>query len=70
MSASDAPDWTPDSPQTNLLKPGAQSWTMTGAPCGPFCPNLSEAQKTVGFTFATLCRIDREAIAVDQQLSI
>ena len=35
MSASEAPDWTPDNPRRPNLKPGAESWTMTGAPCGP-----------------------------------
>ena len=54
MSATEAPDWTPDSPQSNPLKQGAQSWTMTGAPCGPIFPNLTDAQKDAGFTFVTL----------------
>jgi len=54
MSASEAPDWTPDIQQSNPLKHGAQSWTMTGAPCGPIFPNLTAAQKDAGFTFVTL----------------
>ena len=54
MSASEAPDWTPDTPRRPNLKPGAESWTMTGAPCGPTFPGLTAEQRQDGYTFVTL----------------
>lgn len=36
------------------LKAGAQSWTMTGQPCGPVFPDLTDAQRSAGYTFVTL----------------
>jgi Rieske 2Fe-2S family protein len=36
------------------LKPGAQTWTATGAPCGPVFDGLTERQKLVGANFVTL----------------
>jgi Rieske 2Fe-2S family protein len=54
MSASEAADWTPDAPTQPNLKPGAQSWTMTGAPCGPEFPGLTADQRAAGYTFVTL----------------
>jgi Rieske 2Fe-2S family protein len=54
MAANEAPDWTPDQPVRPNLKPGAASWTMTGAPCGPGFPNLTAEQRQAGYTFATL----------------
>lgn len=35
MGPSEALGWTPDDPAGSPLKPGAKSWTATGAPCGP-----------------------------------
>ncbi len=43
MSAPEAADWTPDQPTGPNLKPGAQSWTMTGAACGPDLPRPDRA---------------------------
>jgi glycine betaine catabolism A len=54
MAANEAPDWSPDQPASPNLKPGATSWTMTGAPCGPVFPNLTAEQRQAGHTFATL----------------
>ena len=54
MTASEATDWTPDQPRQPNLKPGAESWTMTGAPCGPLFPDLTPEQRQDGFTFVTL----------------
>jgi glycine betaine catabolism A len=54
MSASEALGWTPGVPVGPNLKPGAQSWTMTGAPCGPVFPGLTEAERWAGYTFVTL----------------
>jgi glycine betaine catabolism A len=54
MSPSEAADWNPTQTNKPNLKPGAQSWTMTGAPCGPVFANLTAAQRQDGFTFVTL----------------
>ena len=54
MTASEATDWTPDQPRQPNLKPGAESWTLTGAPCGPLFPDLTPEQRQDGFTFVTL----------------
>ena len=51
MSAAEAPGWTPDT--RGNLKPGAESWTMTGAPCGPAFADLTETQRQNGYTFVT-----------------
>jgi Rieske 2Fe-2S family protein len=54
MSRAEAVDWTPGTPVTGPnLKPGAESWTMTGAPCGPVFPGLTPAERQAGFTFVT-----------------
>lgn len=54
MAAHEARDWTPDTPAAPPLKPGAQSWTMTGAPCGPPFAGLTEAERQAGYTFVTI----------------
>jgi glycine betaine catabolism A len=54
MSASEAPDWQPGSEPNSNLKPGAQTWTMTGAACGPEFPNLTERERANGYNFVTL----------------
>lgn len=54
MGASEAHDWTPEAPQIPNLKPGAQSWTMDGAPCGPEFPGLTAHERAAGYTFVTL----------------
>ena len=54
MSANEAQGWTPDQSRRGNLKPGAESWTMTGAPCGPTFPGLSAEQRQDGYAFVTL----------------
>ena len=55
MAATEALDWTPDQPQTvSNLRPGAQTWTVSGALCGPEFAGLTEAERGVGHTFVTL----------------
>ena len=54
MSAPEAADWTPDQSRKPNLKPGAESWTLTGAPCGPAFPGLTPEQRQDGYTFVTL----------------
>jgi Rieske 2Fe-2S family protein len=53
MGQNEALGWTPDQPRTGNLKSGAESWTMTGAPCGPVFPNLTAEQRQNGYTFVT-----------------
>jgi Rieske 2Fe-2S family protein len=50
MSPEETTGWT----GTGNLKPGAQTWTMDGQPCGPVFPGLTEDQRAAGFTFVTL----------------
>lgn len=54
MAANEAPGWTADAPARPVLKEGARSWTLTGAPCGPEFPDLTEQERGRGFTFVTL----------------
>lgn len=53
MSDAEAPGWAPDAPHQPKLKPGARSWTMTGAPCGPEFPDLSPDQRADAYSFVT-----------------
>jgi Rieske 2Fe-2S family protein len=54
MSAPEAPGWTPSQPRSSNLKPGAESWTMTGAPCGPVFPDLTAEERQNGYNFVTV----------------
>lgn len=54
MAANEAVDWTPDQTPDRNLKPGAQSWTLTGAPCGPEFPGLTQAERNAGYQFVTI----------------
>jgi glycine betaine catabolism A len=54
MGQTEALGWTPDDPIRPNLKPGAQSWTPSGAPCGPVFPDLTEAERLAGHTFVTM----------------
>lgn len=54
MAASDARDWQRGMPRQGNLAPGAESWTLTGAACGPSFPDLSHDERQVGYTFVTL----------------
>ena len=55
MAPTEALSWVPDDnpPQSNL-RDGAQTWTMDGQPCGPIFTSLTEDERRVGFSFATL----------------
>lgn len=52
MAANERQDAAAEAPLR--LKPGAETWTMTGAPCGPVFPGLTEAERQAGYTFVTL----------------
>ncbi|MBG1230770.1 aromatic ring-hydroxylating oxygenase subunit alpha [Aestuariivirga litoralis] len=54
MSAQEAPDWSPDHGETRNLKEGAESWTMTGAPCGPVFEGLTARERENGYNFVTI----------------
>lgn len=54
MGANEALGWTPEQPGGPNLKPGAESWTATGAPCGPVFPGLTPEERRAGYTFVTL----------------
>lgn len=54
MGESEALGWTPDAVQGRALKPGAESWTMTGAACGPVFARLTEGERAAGYNFVTL----------------
>jgi Rieske 2Fe-2S family protein len=54
MGASEALGWTPEQPPQRTLKPGAESWTPDGKPCGPLFPGLTEEERGRGYTFVTL----------------
>lgn len=54
MGASEALGWTPDDPVQPNLRPGAQSWTPDGTPCGPVFPGLTPAERAAGYSFVTL----------------
>ena len=51
-SAKDAWDWTPEQPAPAArLREGAESWTASGAPCGPVFPGLTDEERERGATF-------------------
>lgn len=50
-SARDAHDWDPNQSLHQPLRSGAESWTSTGAPCGPVFEGLTEAERERGATF-------------------
>lgn len=54
MGASEALGWTPGQQPGRNLRQGAESWTPSGAPCGPVFPGLSAAERLAGYTFVTL----------------
>jgi glycine betaine catabolism A len=53
MSPQELAGWLPGTAH-RALKPGAQTWTMDGAPCGPVFPGLTPAERDAGYTFVTL----------------
>lgn len=54
MGPTEALDWTPEQTPQRNLKPGADTWTLTGKPCGPVFPELAESERQAGYTFVTL----------------
>ncbi|MDB5664748.1 aromatic ring-hydroxylating dioxygenase subunit alpha [Cypionkella sp.] len=52
MAASEALHWDGALPAGNL-KPGAESWTPTGAACGPSFALLTEDERAAGYQFVT-----------------
>jgi Rieske 2Fe-2S family protein len=54
MGPSEALGWTPDAPASRNLRPGAESWTMDGKPCGPVFAGLSAAELERGYSFVTM----------------
>jgi Rieske 2Fe-2S family protein len=54
MGPSEALGWTPDAPARRNLRPGAESWTMDGKPCGPVFAGLSAAELERGYSFVTM----------------
>ncbi|MCC5973583.1 MAG: aromatic ring-hydroxylating dioxygenase subunit alpha [Rubellimicrobium sp.] len=54
MGPSEAVGWAPGQDSARNLRPGAESWTPTGAACGPVFPGLSEADRTAGYRFVTI----------------
>lgn len=52
MAPNEDPAW--DGTPTTTLKPGAETWSMTGAPSGPVFQTLTEAERSAGHTFVTL----------------
>jgi Rieske 2Fe-2S family protein len=54
MAPSEEPGWTPEQPVTSNLREGAVSWTLDGQPCGPIFPGLTEEDRKVGFSYASL----------------
>lgn len=54
MGPSEALGWTPGAAPHRNLKPGAETWTADGKPCGPVFPALSAAEREAGYTFVTM----------------
>ena len=54
MAQNEAPGWTPQDAALPVLKPGAATWTMSGKPCGPAFPKLTQAEQRAGYLFVTL----------------
>ncbi len=54
MSAAEAPEWEPGTPEPPALDAGSRSWTVSGRACGPEFPGLSAAQRAAGHHFVTI----------------
>jgi glycine betaine catabolism A len=54
MAPSEALDWSPEQEVKRNLKPGAESWTLSGQPCGPQFQTLTDEERQAGYTFVTL----------------
>ncbi|WP_309667021.1 aromatic ring-hydroxylating dioxygenase subunit alpha [Tabrizicola sp.] len=54
MAQNEEPGWTPEADLRPAMKPGAASWTLSGKPCGPEFPGLTQAERAAGYLFVTL----------------
>lgn len=54
MSASEAQNWTPETPAEAALEDGTVTWTVSGQPCGPEFEGLSDDERATAHTFVTL----------------
>ena len=54
MGASEVLGWTPEQKVSRNLKPGAETWSVSGKPCGPVFTTLTDSEKEAGYTFVTL----------------
>ena len=54
MAANETQGWTPDHRPARNMRPGAETWTLTGAPCGAVFPGLTHEERQRGYTFVTL----------------
>ncbi len=53
MGGNEAEDWAPGTPASPALKPGTESWTPDGTPCGPVFPGLTAEERQAGYSFVT-----------------
>ena len=54
MSSSEARDWDPSAPNEAALEAGAETWTVSGKPCGPVFEGLTSQERALAHTFVTL----------------
>jgi Rieske 2Fe-2S family protein len=54
MGANEALEWVPGQVTAPNLKPGAESWTVTGKPCGPVFARLTAEERQNGYNFVTI----------------
>ena len=54
MSPAEARGWSPDAAQEAALEAGAETWTVSGNPCGPTFERLSAQERAEAHTFVTL----------------
>ena len=54
MSPAEARDWSPEAAQEAALEAGAETWTVSGNPCGPTFERLSAQERAEAHTFVTL----------------
>jgi Rieske 2Fe-2S family protein len=53
MAANEAPGWEPGMAAGTTLREGARTWTVSGRPCGPEFPDLSDEERATGMHFVT-----------------
>ena len=54
MAQNEALGWTPGDKPEPTMKPGAMTWTATGAPCGPEFSGLTAPERRAGYLFVTI----------------